>query len=76
MKGRSVDERYKRRMASFLFSDRKNSAASGVGGDVKDVEKLLLDMHNDAKAMEKIEKANKYELDEAEKATVEAGKNC
>lgn len=39
-----------------------------------DVEKLLLDMRNTSEAKKEIENANKYELEEEEKAMVGDGK--
>lgn len=72
--GRCLNDRYKRRMASFLGSDRKNAAASGVGGGVTAVEKMLLEMNNASEAMKEVDKAKKNELNEAEKAKLAAGK--
>lgn len=72
--GRCLNERYKRRMAAFLSSDRKNAAASGVGGGVTDVERMLLDMHNAAEAVKEFEQAKRCELDDAEKAKLDAGR--
>ena len=39
---RCLNERYKRRMAAFVSSERKNAAASGVGGGVTELELSLI----------------------------------
>ena len=53
--GRCLNERYRRRMAAFVCSERKNAAASGVGGGMTELEKVLLDMHNAAEAMKQVD---------------------